>query len=115
MTFQEMFREEFYEEFKNYPAYAVVNTIKLMSKARMATFYLYYKKGSKANLNSSSAKELIQNLKKSIDENFSKKRFSQVFSYNIESVKQKFNELTKTAQVSLLKEYTFNVFFILFI
>lgn len=110
MTFQEMFREEFYEEFKNYPAYAVVNTIKFMSKARMATFYLYYKKGSKANLNSSSAKELIQNLKKSIDENFSKKRFSQVFSYNIESVKQKFNELTKTAQVSLLKEYTFNEF-----
>lgn len=109
MSFQDMFREEFYEELKDYPASLVIKSIKLMSKPRMSSFYLYYKKGSTASLDSSVAKELINNLKDVIDKNFSKLRFSQVFkNYKIETVKQKFEELNLNAQVSLLKEYTFN-------
>lgn len=109
MSFQDMFREEFYEELEYYPASLVIKSIKLMSKTRMTSFYLYYKKGSTASLNSSVAKELINNLKESINKNFSKLRFSQVFkNYKIDTVKRKFDELSLEAKTSLLKEYTFS-------
>lgn len=108
MKYQELFREELYEELKEYPTQIVVKAIKLMSKARSVNFYMYYKKGSKANLNSSVAKELIVYIKRTIETNFVKKRFSQMFEQNIRLVKEQFKLLSPYEQNILLKEYTFN-------
>lgn len=108
MKYQELFREELYEELKEYPTQIVVKDINLMSKARSVNFYMYYKKGSKANLNSSVAKELIVYIKRTIETNFVKKRFSQVFEQNIRLVKEQFKLLSPYKQNILLKEYTFN-------
>lgn len=107
MNYFEMFREEFYEEVKDYPYQLVNQALRLLSKTEYMNLYICYKKGSKINCDDKFSKEAMQILKNVIEANFYKKKFSSVFSNTPGAIRKEINKLQYSAQVSLLKEYTF--------